>query len=54
LARIISPLETTLRNQRADLQRLLQKKTEVIEYSKNEATLFGLRRRPHIRQTQFS
>lgn len=54
LARIISPMEATLRNQRADLQRLLQKKTEVIEYSKNEARLFGLRRRPHIRQTHFS
>ena len=45
LARILTPLEATLRNLRSDLQRLLQKKTEVIEYSKREATLFGQRRK---------
>ena len=41
LARIISPMEAALRNLRSDLQRLLQKKSDVIEYSKREATLFG-------------
>ena len=45
LARIIAPLEASLRNLRSDLQRLLQKKSEVIEYSKREATLFGRKRR---------
>lgn len=45
LARIIAPLEAHLRNLRADLQKLLQKKTEIIEYSKREATLFGRKKR---------
>lgn len=54
IARIIQPLETGLRNLRVELSRLVQKKSEVIEYSKQEATLFGLRghrigrRSPHF------
>lgn len=43
--RITQPLETRLRNARFELQRLLQKRSEVVEYSKNEARLFGLPRR---------
>ncbi len=45
IARIIQPLESSLRNKRVELQRLLQKKTEIVEYSKNEATLFGTKRK---------
>lgn len=48
IARIIQPLETSLRNLRVELSRLLQKKSEIVEYSKNEATLFGTKR-PKIR-----
>lgn len=39
---IVSPLERQLRNLRADLVALAGKKSQIIEYSKNEATLFGL------------
>lgn len=42
LARVLSPMETELRNARADLQRLLLKRSEVVEYSKRESTLFGI------------
>lgn len=42
IARIIQPYETGLRNLRVELSRLLQKKSEVIEYSKNEIRLFGI------------
>jgi len=42
LARVLSPMETELRNARADLQSLLLKRSEVVEYSKREATLFGI------------
>lgn len=45
LQRILSPLEATLRNLRADLQRKILQKQNVIEYGKREASLFGLRRR---------
>lgn len=48
IERIVQPMEASLRNLRLDLQRLMAKKTEVIEYSKNEATLFGLKRRSRI------
>jgi len=44
LARVLAPLETSLRNNRSELARLMLKRSEVIEYSKNEARLFGLRR----------
>lgn len=44
LQRIVAPYETSLRNLRADLQRLILKKSEVVEYSKREAQLFGIRR----------
>lgn len=44
LARVLSPIEAELRNARADLQRLLLKRSEVVEYSKREATLFGVGR----------
>ena len=43
--RITAPLEARARNARLDLQRLLTARSQVIEYSKNEATLFGRRRR---------
>jgi len=42
LQRIVSPYEIQLRNLRADLQRLLLNRSKVIEYSKNEASLFGV------------
>lgn len=45
ISRIVAPMEAQLRNARAELARLLQKKAQVIEYSKNEARLFGYRRR---------
>jgi len=48
--RIISPMETALRNARLDLQNLLSKRGEVIEYSKNEATLFGYRCRSAVKK----
>lgn len=44
LQRIVAPYETSLRNLRADLQRLILKKSEIVEYSKREAQLFGIRR----------
>jgi hypothetical protein len=44
IARIIQPYETGLRNLRVELSRLLQKKNEVIEYSKNEIRLFGIQK----------
>lgn len=44
IARIIQPYEIGLRNLRVELSRLLQKKSEVLEYSKNEIRLFGLKR----------
>lgn len=43
LARILAPYEAQLRNARADLLKLVEKRSEVIEYSKREATLFGYR-----------
>jgi len=49
LQRIISPMEATLRNLRSDLQRLMLQKSQVIEYSKNEATLFGIRHRRRMK-----
>lgn len=50
-ARIIEPLEATLRNLRIELAQLLAKKSEIIEYSKNEPTLFGIGRlRPKTRR----
>lgn len=42
IARILEPEERYLRNARLELQRLLLKKTEVVEYAKNEQTLFGI------------
>ncbi len=42
IQKIVEPYEATLRNQRVNLQKLLQKKTDVLEYSKNEKTLFGV------------
>lgn len=42
IVRIVQPFESALRNRRLELQKLLQKKTEVIEHSKNEVTLFGI------------
>ena len=42
LARVLAPMETELRNARADLQNLLLKRSEVVEYSKRESTLFGI------------
>lgn len=42
--RITQPLETRLRNARLELQRLLQAREKVIEYSKSEPALFGCRR----------
>ena len=44
LARILAPIEAQLRNARADLQTLLLKRSEVVEYAKKEATLFGIGR----------
>ncbi len=41
IARIMQPYETQLRNLRVELQRLLQQKTQIVEYSKNEPRLFG-------------
>lgn len=41
-AAIIAPLEATLRNLRIELAQLISKKSEIIEYSKNEPTLFGI------------
>lgn len=49
LQRIISPLEATLRNMRADLQRLIQQKSQIVEYSKKEASLFGIRQCRRVR-----
>jgi hypothetical protein len=51
LARVLSPMETELRNARADLQRLLLKRSEVIEYAKREATLFGVGALQYRRKT---
>lgn len=42
IQKIVEPFEAALRNQRVNLQKLLQKKTDVLEYSKNEKTLFGV------------
>ena len=42
IQRIVEPIEAKLRNQRIRLQQLIQKKSEVIEYSKREAQLFGV------------
>lgn len=42
--RLTASLETRLRNARLELQRLLQARQKVIEYSKNEPSLFGYRR----------
>lgn len=42
IQRIVEPLEARLRNQRIQLQQLIQKKSDVIEYSKREAQLFGV------------
>lgn len=42
VARIIAPLEAKLRNLRIELASLINKKSEVVEYSKNEPTLFGI------------
>ncbi len=44
IQRIVAPIEAQLRNQRIALQQLLQKQSAVIEYSKNEARLFGIKR----------
>lgn len=41
--RITAPLETRARNARLNLQRLMQQRSNVIEYSKNEPSLFGRR-----------
>lgn len=46
VARIIAPIEATLRNLRIELAQLISKKTAVVEYSKNEPTLFGIGRMP--------
>lgn len=43
LQRIVTPIETALRNARSELARLMQKKASVVEYSKNEARLFGIK-----------
>ena len=45
LQRILSPYEARLRNLRADLQRLLLNKQNIVEYGKREASLFGVWRR---------
>lgn len=42
--RITAPLEARLRNSRLALQQLLQRRDQVIEYSKNEPRLFGFRK----------
>ena len=47
LQRIISPLEATLRNMRSDLQRLVQQKSNIIEYSKKESALFGFKHKKY-------
>ena len=41
IRRIVAPLEAALRNSRAQLATMVQKRAEVVEYSKREATLFG-------------
>lgn len=46
VARIIAPIEATLRNLRIELAQLISKKSAVVEYSKNEPTLFGIGRMP--------
>lgn len=51
LQRILSPMEATLRNLRADLQRMILQKQNIIEYGKREATLFGARRRKSFTKT---
>ena len=40
---IVAPFEAALRTKRAELARLLQKRSEITEYSKNEPQLFGIR-----------
>jgi len=45
LQRILAPMEGQLRNYRADLQRKLLQKQNIVEYGKREASLFGVRRR---------
>jgi hypothetical protein len=44
VARIIAPIEAKLRNLRIELAQLISKKSAVVEYSKNEPTLFGIGR----------
>lgn len=44
IQRIVEPIEARIRNQRINLQKLIQKKSEVIEYSKREVELFGIGR----------
>lgn len=44
IARIMQPFEIQLRNLRVELSRLLQQKSQIIEYSKNEPRLFGPKR----------
>lgn len=48
LQRIMAPLEAQLRNLRADLQRKILQKQNIIEYGKREASLFGHRRRNYL------
>ncbi len=45
VAEVLAPMEASLRSMRLELARLLQKKQEVAQYARNEATLFGHRRR---------
>jgi len=52
LQRILAPLEAQLRNLRADLQRKILQKQNIIEYGKREASLFGLRRRRNLFHNQ--
>lgn len=46
--RIVAPMEAHLRNLRIEYTRLQAKKDEVLEYSKREATLFGIPRKFYI------
>lgn len=48
LQRILAPMEAQLRNLRADLQRKMLQKQNIIEYGKREASLFGHRRKRNL------
>lgn len=46
-------LETRLRNARVDLQKLLSKRQEILEYAQNEPRLFGIKHTFNFKKHQF-